>query len=119
MYTEEELIKQLNTAPENVEFDDTISVIRKHYDYTPTMFTNGSGTDSVMNKVGENEGSCKIFAFAKLHNLTEKQTLHCFGHYYREDVLAHPDNEDHANIRQFIKHGWEHVIFEKTALTKK
>jgi len=119
MNTEVELIKQLNTTPENVEFNDTISAIQKHYNYKPTTFTNGSGTEAVINNAGENEGSCKIFAFAKLHDLTEQQTLHCFGHYYREDVLAHPDNEDHTNIRQFIKHGWGHVTFEDEALTKK
>jgi len=119
MNTEDELIKQLNTFPENIEFDDTISTIQKYYTYTPTKFSNGSGTDSVINNAGENEGSCKIFAFAKLHNLTEQQTLHCFGHYYRDDVLTHPDNKDHANIRQFMEHGWNHVTFENAALTRK
>ena len=119
MNTEDELIKQLSTFPEKVEFDDAISTIQKHYDYTPTTFTNGSGDDSVINNAGENEGSCKIFSFARLHNLSEEQTLHCFGHYYRDDVLAHPDNEDHANIRQFMRHGWDHVTFENEALTKK
>ena len=118
MYTEDELIKKLNSFPENIEFDDTISAIQNNYTYTPSKFTNGSGADSVINNAGENEGSCKIFAFAKLHNLTEQQTLHCFGHYYRDDVLTHPDNKDHVNIRQFMKHGWKHVTFEKEALTK-
>ncbi len=119
MNTVENLLRRLETSPESVEFEEVMSAIQKHYIYTPTKFTNGSSVNSVINNAGENEGSCKIFAFAKLHNISEQQTLHCFGHYYREDVLAHPDNEDHLNIRQFMKHGWKHVIFKNQALTIK
>jgi hypothetical protein len=85
----------------------------------PTTFTNGAGDYSVTNNAGDNEGSCKIFAFAKLHSLTEEQTLHCFGRYYREDVLNHPENNDHTNIRLFIKYGWQHILFEDEALNVK
>ncbi|PCJ85152.1 MAG: type III effector [Thiotrichaceae bacterium] len=119
MNTEQKLINQLKTSPENIQFDEVISTIQKHYSYTPTIFTNGSGTDSVINNAGENEGSCKIFAFAQLHNLTKQQTLHCFGDYYREDVLGFPEKKNHENIRQFMKYGWDHMAFENKVLTKK
>jgi hypothetical protein len=49
--------------------------------------------------------------------LNEKQTLACFGKYYREDVLRHPENDDHANIRNFMLYGWEGIVFEGEALT--
>ena len=113
------ILEQLRTTPDSTEFKDIISVIEKHYDYTPVKFSNGVGDTCVINKAGENEGSCKIFAFAKLHNLTEQQTLHCFGHYYRDDVLSNPNKNDHANIRQFIKFGWQHIVFENKALIEK
>ena len=119
MNSEEKLLEQLKTAPGNIKFNDVISNIEANYKYVPTEFTNGADRDSITNNAGDNEGSCKIFAFAKLHRLTEEQTLHCFGHYYRDDVLNHPDNNDHSNIRLFIKYGWQHILFEGEALTEK
>jgi len=113
------LEKLLNNTPEKIEFDQVMQVIEENYNYTPTRFTNGEGCDQVTNEAGSNEGSCKIFSFAQLNNLNEKQTLACFGHYYREDVLAHPDNTDHANIRNFIKSGWAGIHFKGIALTEK
>ena len=112
------LIKKIQTIPETVSFQETIDVIDEYYYYSATQFTNGSNDELVINKAGDNEGSCKIFAFAQLHHLTKEQTLHCFGDYYRVDVLQHPTKDDHANIRTFIKHGWEHVKFTNCALTK-
>ena len=109
----------LNSTPEKIEFDQVMQVIEENYNYTPTRFTNGEGRDQVTNEAGSNEGSCKIFSFAKLNNLDEKQTLACFGHYYREDVLAHPESSDHANIRNFIQSGWAGIRFDGIALTKK
>jgi hypothetical protein len=99
-------------AGESVSFTDTIAVISENYAYTPTAFKNGS----VENTAGQNEGSCKIFAFAKLHDLTPQQTLSLFGDYYRVDVLKHPDATDHQNIRQFMQHGWDGIAFENCAL---
>ena len=109
------LIEQLNKQPKTVEFEDVMKVISDNFEYTPTQFSNGN----VVNEAGTNEGSCKIFAFAKLANLTPEQTLHCFGRYYRQDVLENPEGEDHANIRNFIKYGWDKVSFEHNALTEK
>lgn len=89
-----------------------MAVIADCYDYTPTTFTNGDAK----NVAGTNEGSCKLFAFAQLNSLTEAQTLHAFGDYYRVDVLKNPEGSDHANIRNFIKTGWQGINFEGTAL---
>jgi hypothetical protein len=100
-------------AGESVDFADTIAVITENYIYTPTSFRNGN----VENAAGQNEGSCKIFAFAKLNNLSENETLSLFGDYYCIDVLHNPDASDHQNIRQFIQNGWAGVAFENKALT--
>ena len=111
------LLTQIKTQPETVQFDDVIHTISQNYHYTPTAFSNGIQGDQVQSQAGENEGSCKIFAFAKLNNLTQEQTLHCFGDYYRKDVLSNPDGTDHMNIRTFIKYGWSGIEFEKMPLS--
>lgn len=113
------LIQKIKNSPESIEFQEVIETIDRFYDYTPTRFSNGAGNDCVISKAGENEGSCKIFAFGLLHELTEIQTLNCFGQYYRNDVLKHPGNDDHANIRNFIKYGWENIAFDGVALKDK
>jgi len=113
------LINQIKTSPEITEFQDVINIIDTNYHYTPTYFTNGPEDDCVINNAGENEGSCKIFSFAQLQQLDETQTLNCFGDYYRNDVLQHPNHSDHANIRTFIKYGWKNITFQGTALEKK
>ena len=114
--TVDELIKKINTEPDSIDFTEVIYTIEKTYHYTPTRFVNGTGNKAATNEAGTNEGSCKIFAFGKLNNLNEKQTLACFGKYYREDVPGHPDDDDHANIRNFMLYGWEGIEFEGEAL---
>lgn len=114
--TPTEFVNFLEEDPLNVEFEEVISVIDAYYDYTPTRFTNGVGDNPVVNQAGGNEGACKIFAFAQEQGLTEAQTLACFGRYYREDVLPHPEGKDHANIRRFITDGWDGIRFSGTAL---
>lgn len=111
--TLEQFLKILRTEPESIEFDDTISIIEEEYNFTPTSFTNGD----VRNAAGENNGSCKIFAFAQLQSLDADQTLACFGRYYRHDVLKNPDATDHSNIRSFMKTGWIGIEFDGMALT--
>lgn len=108
-------LNTLDAAPESIAFNDTIAVIDTHYDFTPSAFRNGE----MRNEAGQNNGSCKIFSFARLHRLTPQQTLHCFGSYYRDDVLKHPQGSDHQNIRNFIKTGWAGIDFDATALTLK
>lgn len=112
------LLKRLRSAPESIEFPRVIETINAHYEYTPTHFTNGLGADRVVNATGTNEGSCRIFAFAQLNHLNEAETLACFGQFYR-DVLATPNGRDHANIRSFMRHGWQGIHFSGPALKKK
>ena len=65
------LLDTLNSAPESITFDAVQAVIAEHYHYTPASFINGEGDDSVRNEAGTNEGSCKVFAFAKLQTLSD------------------------------------------------
>ena len=108
-------LDNLQASPETVEFQDTMAVIESSYVYAPVVFANGD----LVNQAGENEGSCKLFAFAKLNNLDEDKTLACFGAYYREDVLQNLDNDNHQNIRNFMKTGWAGITFENEVLTSK
>ncbi len=108
-------LQRLDDAPEGVAFSDTIAVIDALYDFTPTAFDNGT----TRNEAGQNNGSCKLFSFAKLQGLPQQQTLACFGDYYRKDVLGNPDGTDHQNIRNFMKNGWEGIRFEGEALMPK
>lgn len=108
----ETLLEQLRERPGTVEFEMVMATIKENYAYTPTAFVNGD----IDNAAGSNEGSCQIFAFAQLHGLDEQTTLACFGRYYREDVLNNPAGTDHANIRNFMRHGWGGVRFQGVAL---
>ena len=110
----ESFLKKLNTSPETIDFNETITVVDENYNFIPTIFKNGE----VVNEAGKNSGSCKLFSFAKLNNLTQEQTLYCFGNYYM-DVLSTPEANDHQNIRNFMKTGWEGIKFEGEALKLK
>ena len=102
-------------AGEPVGFQDTMAIIAEHYDYQPTAFSNGV-TDPLVSEAGRNEGSCKIFAFAQIHQLSVAETLSLFGDYYRLDVLQHPEADDHQNIRHFMRDGWAGIQFAGQAL---
>jgi hypothetical protein len=119
MLTINALIEALKQRPDTVEFTDVIEHIDRHYRYTPGRFSNGCGGDALINEAGTNEGSCKIFAFAKLHGFEVPQTLACFGRYYREDVLGNPRGTDHANIRRFMRDGWRGIHFEQPVLERR
>jgi hypothetical protein len=106
--TLELFLQKLKESPDSIEFDDTMRIIDSLYVFTPTSFKNGD----LANETGQNSGSCKIFSFARLHNLTSEQTLACFGSYYRDDVLNHPESTDHLNIRNFMKTGWSKIEFD-------
>ena len=108
-------LTKLNATPDQITFADTIATVDANYDFTPTAFVNGE----LENAVGQNSGSCKLLSLAKLHNLSPEQTLHCFGDYYRIDVLQNPNATDHQNIRNFIRFGWDGVCFEGNALACK
>ena len=108
-------LEKLSSEPDSVAFDDAMAVIEQNYDFTETAFSNGETT----NQAGQNNGSCKILAFGQLNQLPEDKLLHCFGDYYRNDVLGKPGGDDHQNIRQFMQHGWTGVSFDGQALVLK
>lgn len=102
---------------ETISFDETLIVITENYDYQPTLFSNGLKEKKLINPPGSNEGSCKIFSFAQIHQLDQQQTLNLFGDFYRKDVLENPQGTEHQNIRNFMQFGWEGINFNKHALT--
>jgi hypothetical protein len=112
MLTLDHLFALLKNQPEKIDFNDVMHLIESLYDITPTAFHNGE----LYNTAEENQGSCKLFAFAQVHKLTARQTLDCFGQHY-QTVLKNPDGSDHQNIRQFMANGWEGIRFEGEVLT--
>lgn len=109
------LFEQLEKSADDIQFNDVIAFIDAHYDFTPTKFTNGN----TANEANQNNGSCKVFSFAQLNDLSKEETLALFGDFYRIDVLQNPDGDDHQNIRNFIKFGWAGISFEGRALSRK
>lgn len=108
-----ELIDKVK-QPEILIFSDVLETIDASYNFTPTKFTNGS----IINEANTNNGSCKVFSFAKLKELKVAETLFLFGEHYQK-VVDTPSEVDHQNIRNFIKFGWEGIHFEKDALQEK
>lgn len=108
-------LQKVKQTPKEITFQETLAVIEENYDFTPTAFQNGLQ----YNPAGENSGSCKLFAFAQLHHLSKEETLSCFGAYYFDDVLEHPEGSNHQNIRNFMKTGWDGIRFEGTTLALK
>lgn len=108
-------INKLKKTPKAIDFPETMAVIESHYDFEPTAFKNGS----LANGIGENSGSCKLFAFAKDQGLTQEETLACFGKYYFEEVLDDPDGNGHQNIRNFMTTGFNELSFEGIPLKAK
>ena len=80
-----------------------------------TAFRNGE----LENAAGQNNGSCKLFAFARLQGLSKEQTLACFGAYYRNDVLGNPTGTDHQNIRNFMQYDWDGIAYAESALRRR
>lgn len=106
------MLEQLKNIPETLDFKEVIAFIEDHYDFTPTQFKNGN----IVNEANQNNGSCKVFSFAKLNNLTKEETLSLFGDFYRNDTLGNPEGTDHQNIRNFMEFGWNGILFEGEAL---
>ena len=113
MMTLDLFLKKLNATPDLVEFADTMAAIDVLYAFTPMAFTNGE----LVNEAGQNSGSCKLFSFALMNDLSEEKALACFGYYFRDDVLQNPAADDHQNIRNFMKTGWQGIRFQGVALT--
>ncbi len=112
-----EFKSKISNLPESekIDFSETMAVVDSLYDFTPTEFKNGE----TINEANQNNGSCKLFALAKLQGFSKDETLACFGQYYRDDVLGNPDGDDHQNIRNFMKFGWDGVVFKGDALSLK
>jgi hypothetical protein len=108
-------IEKLKQTPEAITFTETIATIESNYEFTPTAFQNGNQH----NETGQNSGSCKVFAFAKIQQLTQAETLACFGAYYFEEVLGDLEGTNHQNIRNFMQSGWDGIQFEGDALSLK
>jgi hypothetical protein len=109
------IFEQLEKAPHEIQFKDVIAFIDAHYHFTPTKFTNGN----TVNEADQNNGSCKVFSFAKLNALSKDETLALFGDFYRTDVLQNPEGDDHQNIRNFMEFGWDGISFEGEALKRR
>lgn len=104
----EEFKTKLNNTMAELEFADAMAVIDENYEFTPTAFANGK----LQNKAGENSGSCKLFAFAKMQGFTVNETLRCFGKYYSEEVLFDLGGNSHQNIRNFMLTGFDSISFD-------
>ncbi len=106
------LLATLGTG--GADFAAVLAHIDAAYDFTPTAFDNGAAH----NAAGQNSGSCKVLRFAQIEGLSAAQTLQLFAEHYQA-VLASPEAQDHANIRNFMQHGWAGVRFASAALVAK
>ena len=111
MTSEAALLALLERSPFEIEVDRVLAIIDEYYVYTPTRFSIGADDDLMDNAAGENQIACRIFAFAKHHQLRPSRTLACFGHYYRDDVITDYEGTSHPNLRAFMRHGWSGVHF--------
>jgi len=109
----DDFLERLRSDPEQIEFEATLALIDILFSFTPVAFRNGT----LHNAAGQNTGSCKLLASARRHDLSEQETLACFGRHYRDAVLLHPDADNHLNIRNFMVTGWAGVVFETGPLT--
>ena len=106
------LLAQLKQG--EAKFSDVIAHIDTYYNHTPTAFKNGQQH----NAATENQGSAKVFSFARILGLSQEETLSLFAEHYAS-VLATPEATDHQNIRQFMQNGWDGIQFEGEALSDK
>ena len=109
----ETYIASLENGASAIDFALTLAVIDAHYCFAPTGFKNGN----VVNRAGENSGSCKVFSFAQLHKLSKDMTLAMFAEHY-QNVLDNPTLDNHANIRAFMKTGFDGLVFDDEALER-
>jgi hypothetical protein len=111
----EQLLTLIAGLKENtIPFSAVIEFIETYYKHQPTAFKNGDA----YNESTQNQGSAKVFAFAKINNISAADTLYLFAEHY-QSVLANLTATDHQNIRQFMAHGWPGVVFEGEALVAK
>ncbi|AXT18692.1 type III effector [Flavobacteriaceae bacterium AU392] len=113
--TIEDFKTKLKNTPETIQFSDTMNVVETNYNFTPTAFKNGE----LYNNSDQNLGSCKLLTFAKIQEFTKEETLACFGQFYFDEVINDPNGEGHQNIRNFMKTGFEGLLFEGNALKRR
>ncbi|KAL7451585.1 hypothetical protein ACHAWC_005517 [Mediolabrus comicus] len=105
----------LEMSGDDLTFEEFITHCDENYEDGLIEFKNGD----LVNKPNENHGSAKVLSYAALANFDQETTLKLWGQYYR-DVKSNPDGNDHQNIRNFMKYGWDGVDFYNgIALTKK
>src|SRR5699024_6892370 len=92
-----------------IGFNDVISFIDDFYRYTPVKFSN----EHTVNAAGVNEGSAKIFAFAKHHGLNQIDALNLCGEHY-QTVHATPNRTDHPNLRNCLHRGFSSCLMATT-----
>ncbi len=109
------ILDLIRDKKEEIQFGEVISHIDENYNFSPTSFRNGE----FQNESGQNNGSCKVFQFAIINKLNKEETLACFGDYYRKDVLENLEGNDHQNIRNFMKHGFDGLVFDSMTLHPK
>jgi hypothetical protein len=73
-------------------FSQVIEFIDSNYHHQPTAFKNGDA----YNEASQNQGSARVFAFARLNNLSAEDTLYLFAEHYQA-VLSSPEGTDHQN----------------------
>lgn len=110
--TIDDLIKALDSASPDVVFSDVMSAIDAAFAFTPCAFDNGGQSNSA----DENQGSCKVFAFAQHAHLDKEKTLRLFAEHY-QSVLDDPQGSAHGNIRAFMQSGWDGVTLHGNPLT--
>lgn len=107
----QQLLAQL--AHSEHTFAQTLAFIEQHFNYQASGFKFAQ----LESNSEQNQGSCKIFALAQLLNLTQAQTLLCFGEHYRH--LNNTAQDSHLNLRQLAKIGRINIEFEHFPLSLK
>lgn len=103
-------------ADQSLNFQDVMTLIRRHYECTPVAFRTGVGTTvEVANPAGTNAASSQLLAFARRLGLDEQTTLNLYAEHYRA-VLSDPGGNSHGNIRAFIAAGWPGVVLADNPL---
>lgn len=102
------------TTLHTLSFKEILNYIEEHYQSNLSAFKNGE----LQNSEDENQGSAKTLFFAQLNNLSKEDTLKLFAEHY-QSVLEDLNGTSHQNIRNFMKHGWDGVVFENEVLKAK
>ncbi len=75
-----------NLKASSISFKDVIEFIETYYQHQPIAFKNGDAS----NEASQNQGSAKVFSFARLNNMSKEDTLYLFAEHYQA-VLNTPE----------------------------